>query len=429
MVADAPHASGEPKATSAPQAARDLEAMRPLLSGVRVIELGHFIAAPFATRVLADLGADVIKVEPPGRGDPVRGWGRQIDGGSIWWSLHGRNKRCVTADLKSAKGRDLVRKLVGQADVVVENYRPGWLEKQGLGPDALAAERSGLVIVRISGYGQTGPQSHMAGFGVVGEAKGGLRYLCAHPGEQTLPPVRTGTSIGDNIAGLYGAIGALAAVIDQRASGRRAPRIIDVALGEAVLTMLEGVLPEYAYDGSIRQPAGSRIETASPSNAYRAKDGAWVLVAANSDSLFRALCDVLERPDLARDPRFGSNPDRVANNDTLDEIIGAWVMAREADDAITALEQANIPASKVYTAADIVADAQYKARGMVTEVTDPRLGKTLHPGVVPVVAGLDRDSQIRWTGPAVGAHNFEVYGELAGLSADQISALQDEGVV
>lgn len=407
----------------------DLAGVTPLLSGLRILELGHFIAAPFATRVLADLGADVIKVEPPGTGDPVRQWGRQVEGGSIWWSLHGRNKRCVTADLRSPAGRDLVRKLVRSVDAVVENYRPGWLEKQGLGPDVLASERDGLVIVRISGYGQTGPQAHMAGFGVIGEAKGGLRHLCAHPGQSDVPPVRTGVSIGDNIAGLFGAIGALAAVIDQRASGRREPRILDVALGESVLTMLEGILPEYSYDGSIRQPAGSRIETASPSNAYRSSDGAWVLVAANSDYLFRTLCLLMGQPDLSDDPRFRTNPSRVANNEALDAIIGQWVHGLTADAVIDQLEAANIPASKVYTVVDIANDPQYRARDMVAEVDDPRLGKTLHPGVVPVVQGLDRKSQIRWTGPAIGAHNREVYRELAGLSEADLTALEREGVI
>ena len=401
----------------------------PLLSGLRVLELGHFIAAPFATRTLADLGADVIKVEQPGEGDPVRSWGRQVEGGSIWWTQHGRNKRCVTADIRSARGRELVLDLVSHCDVVVENYRPGRLERLGLGPDRLAARRAGLVIVRISGYGQTGPQAHLAGFGVIGEAKGGLRHLCAHRHLEDVPPVRTGVSIGDSISGLYGAIGALAAVIDQRASGRREPRVLDVALGESVLTMLEGILPEYAYDGSVREPAGSRIETASPSNAYRAADGAWVLVAANSEVLFAALCDLMGQPELESDPRFTSNPARVANNAALDEIIGAWVATGTSDDIVGRLEEANIPASKVYTAADIAADEQYRARKAVTEVADPRLGPTLHFGVVPVVEGLDRDAQIRWPGPAIGAHNDDVYRELAGLDGAALAQLKEEGVI
>ncbi|MGF1650707.1 MAG: CaiB/BaiF CoA transferase family protein [Hyphomicrobiaceae bacterium] len=400
------------------------------LAGLRIIELGHFIAAPFATRVLADLGADVIKVEPPGEGDPVRRWGKQVEGGSVWWSLHGRNKRCVTVNLKAAKGRALIRDLVRRADIVVENYRPGQLEKFGLGPDVLGAERPGLVIVRISGFGQTGPRAGMAGFGVIGEAKGGLRYLCAHHSDVSdLPPVRTGISIGDSIAGLYGALGALAAVIEQRANGAKEPRVIDVALGESVLSLLEGILPEYSYDGSIRQPAGSRIETASPSSAYRSADGQWVLIAANSERLFEDLCSLMNRRDLIDDARFKDNPSRVANNAAIDEIIGAWAGQHAADQLVDMLEQLNIPTSKVYSVADIADDAQYRARDMIAEVDDPRLGRVLHPGVVPVIEGIERSALIRWPGPHVGAHNRDVFGGLAGLSEADIATLEQEGVI
>jgi len=402
----------------------------PLLKGLRVLELGHFIAAPFATRVLADLGADVIKVEPPGQGDPVRGWGRQVEGGSIWWSLHGRNKRCVTVDLKSDAGRDLILRLVKSCEVVVENYRPGRLDRLGLGADVLADARPGITIVRISGFGQTGPKASLAGFGVIGEAQGGLRYLCAHPENvSNLPSVRTGTSIGDSIAGLYGALGALAAVIDQRASGRTEPRILDVALGESVLSLLEGIVPEYSFDGTVRRPAGSRLPTASPSNAYRGCDGEWVLVAANSESLFASLCELMGHPDLVSDPRFADNPSRLANNEALDAIIGAWVEGQDTDAVVDQLEAANIPASKIYTVVDIDKDAQYAARDMLPTVNDPRLGPIKQPGVVPVVEGLDRTSQIRWAGPEVGAHNDEVFRELAGLSPDEIQSLKERGVL
>lgn len=406
------------------------DGLAPLLKGLRVLELGHFIAAPFATRLLADLGADVIKIEPPGLGDPVRTWGKQVEGGSVWWSLHGRNKRCISVDLKSPAGREIVLGLVRQCDVVVENYRPGRLERLQLGPDVLADQRAGLVIVRISGYGQTGPQANLSGFGVIGEAKGGLRHLCAYGSEVAeLPPVRTGISIGDSISGLYGALGALAAVIDQRASGRREPRVIDVALGESVLSLLEGILPEYSYDGSVRQPAGSRIETASPSSAYKSRDGQWVLIAANSEALFAGLCAVMGQPELARDDRFKDNPSRVANNPAIDAIIGAWAGAHDADTIVDMLDEANLPVSKVYDVADIAADEQYRARDMIAEVEDPRLGKVLQPGVVPVVEGLDRNAQIRWPGPDVGAHNAEVLSELLGLGDDRIQSLTQEGIL
>lgn len=406
------------------------DAIGPLLRDLRVLELGHFIAAPFATRVLADLGADVIKVEPPGGGDPVRGWGALVDGKSLWWSVHGRNKRSVTLDMKHPRARDLILKLAAKCDVVVENYRPGQLEKWGLTPDAFAAARPGIVLVRISGYGQTGPEAHKSGFGVIGEAKGGIRYLCAHAAEVSdLPPVRTGVSLGDNVAGLYGAIGALAAVIDQRASGRREARVIDVALGEAVMTFLEGMLPEYSRLGRIRQPAGSRVPSASPSNAYLSKDGAWTLIAANSGPLFKALARVMGQPGLAEDPRFKDNQPRLVNNDELDGIIGAWTATLDADDILARLDTANIPASKVYTVADVAADPQYRARKMVTEIADPRFGTILHPGVVPVVEGLDRDAQIRWTGPEVGQHTSEVLQSLAGLSAADIARLREDNAI
>lgn len=402
----------------------------PLLKSLRVLELGHYIAAPFATRVLADLGADVIKVEPPGAGDPVRTWGEAVEGKSLWWSVHGRNKRSVTLDLRNPEGQDIARRLAGHCDIVVENYKPGQLEKWGLGPQDLAKVRAGLVMVRISGYGQTGPHAPRAGFGVIGEAKGGLRHLCAHPDEAELPPVRTGVSIGDSITGLYGAIGALAAVIAQRESGRTAPTVIDAALGEAVLSMLEGTLPEYGALGLVRQPTGSSVPTTAPSNAYRAKDGAWVIIGANSDPLWRTLSRLMGAPALADDPRFVDNRARVANRRALDGLIGDWVATLPSDEAIGRLEDANIPASKVYTVADITADPQFTARDMVTAVPDPAFASpVLHPGAVPVVEGFDRNQMIRWPGPAVGQHNHDVYGGLLGLSPDAIDTLSQKGIV
>jgi formyl-CoA transferase len=403
----------------------------PLLATLRVLELGHYIAAPFATRVLADLGADVIKVEPPGDGDPVRTWGAAVDGKSLWWSVHGRNKRSITLDLRKAEGQALARRLAAAADVVVENYKPGQLEKWGLGPAEFAAVRPGLVLVRISGFGQTGPHARRAGFGVVGEAKGGLRHLCAHPGDVSdLPPVRTGVSIGDSITGLYGALGALAAVIDQRASGRQDVRVIDAALGEAVLSMLEGTLPEYGALGLVRQPTGATVPTTAPSNAYKSRDGAWIIIGANSNPLWRLLSGLMGEPALADDPRFVDNRARVANQRELDGLIGAWVGQLTADDVIERLEGANIPASKVYTVEDIVGDPQFKSRDMITPVADPSFGReVLHPGVVPVVAGLDRRAQIRWPGPAVGQHNDEVYQGLLGLEASELRRLKEQGTI
>jgi len=406
-----------------------LGAIQPLLGSLRVLELGHFIAAPFSTRVLADLGADVIKVEPPG-GDPVRGWGMQRNGRSIWWSVHGRNKRCVTLDIRKPEGRQIVLDLVKKCDVVVENFRPGQLEKWGLDPDRLAEERPGVVVVRISGYGQTGPDAHKSGFGVIGEAKGGLRYLGGYPKDVTdLPPPRAGVSLGDSVAGLYGAVGALAAVLEQRSSGTHQARVIDVALGEAVLTLLEGALPEYGLTGKIREPMGSAIATAAPTNAYPCSDGTWLLIAANSDPLFAALCRVMERPDLAADLRFRNNAGRVEHAADLDAMIADWTSKLPSPRALEALEAANIPATKIYTVADVANDAQYRARHMVTTVDDPLHGPLLHPGVVPLVEGQERDAQIRWTGPSVGHHNCEVYEQLLGYSPSKLSELQEKGVL
>ncbi len=405
------------------------DAIQPLLRSLRVVELGHFIAAPFCTRALADLGADVIKLEPPG-GDPVRGWGMLASGRSIWWSVHGRNKRCITLDVRKPEGREIVLDLVRKCDVVVENFRPGQLEKWGLGPQQLADARPGIVLIRISGYGQTGPDAHKSGFGVIGEAKGGLRYIGGYPKDVTdLPPPRAGVSLGDSVAGLYGAIGALAAVLDQRTSGAKEARVIDVALGEAVLTLLEGALPEYGLTGKIREPMGSAINTAAPSNAYPCADGTWLLIAANSDPLFAALCRVIDRPDVAADPRFKDNGGRVEHVAELDTMISEWTRALSSDVALERLEAANIPATKIYTIADVADDAQFKARRMVTSVEDPLHGALLHPGVVPVVEGLDRDAQIRWTGPEIGHHNAQVYEQLLGYSPSRVAQLKEKGIL
>jgi formyl-CoA transferase len=406
-----------------------VKADQALLAGMRILELGHFIAGPFCTRVLADLGADVIKVEPPS-GDPVRGWGLKAQGQSIWWSVHGRNKRCITLDVRQPAGRDVVLDLASRCDVVVENFRPGQLEKWGLGPDQLAARRPGIVVVRISGYGQTGPDAHKSGFGVIGEAKGGLRYLGGYPRSVTdLPPPRLGVSFGDSVSGLYGAIGALAAVLAQRSTGAQAPKVIDVALGEAVVTLLDGCLPEFSVTGQVREPMGSGISSAAPTNAYLCRDGCWLLIAANSDPLFAALAKVLSQPQLAEDNRFRDNGARVANVAELDRIIGAWTREVTSEEALECLEAANIPATRIYSIADIAADPQYRARRMVTEVTDPVLGTVLHPGVVPMVEGLDRDAQLRWPGPAIGQHNEEVYQGLLGYTAQQMANLKEGGIL
>ena len=399
------------------------------LAGLRVIEIGHFVAAPFSTRLLADLGADVIKIEPR-EGDPVRSWGEQIGGNSLWWSVHGRNKRSVTLNLKDPRAKDIVKRLVRTADAVVENFRPGQLDKLGLGPDVLRAERSGLIVAHISGYGQTGPYRDRAAFGVIGEAIGGIRYLSDQPpGVSDLPPVRVGISIGDSLAGMYAAFGLVAALwARDRTGGDGMARTIDVALTESVLSLMEGTLPEYGRLGKIRQPAGGGIATAAPTNAYPASDGGFVLIAANSEPLFAKLMTLIGRPELIGVPRFAGNQQRVANTLELDEIIRAWSRRHDSPTLIGLLEQADVPSSKVYTAADIAADPQYRERGMVREVEDATFDQpVLHPGIVPHFGG--EPAAIRWPGPAIGAHNDEVLQGLLGMSGEQVAELREQGVI
>lgn len=387
------------------------------LDGIRVLELGHFIAAPYCTRLLGDLGAEVIKIEPPG-GDPVRTWGAQIDGNSVWWSVHGRNKKSVVIDLKSDDARETILKLVATCDVVVENFRPGYLSRIGLDDDALRRVRPDLVIAHVSGFGQTGPDCDRAAFGVIGEAIGGLRYLTNHAdGESDLPPVRVGVSIGDTVAGIYAALGVVSELL--RRTKDDAPQqggTVDVALTDSVLSLMEGLLPEYGSLGHVRQPTGSRIPTAAPTNAYPCKDGKWVLIAANSEPLFHRLTDLIGLPELAEDPRFAGNGNRVANVEVLDAAIAGWTRRHTAEEADRLCSDAGIPSTLVYTAKECAESEQFRARGMVREIDDPIIGKTLHPGIVPQTSG--GQDGIRWTGPAVGAHTDEVLRELAGKGAE-----------
>lgn len=398
------------------------------LAGLRVIEVGHFVAAPFCTRLLGDLGADVIKLEPPGR-DPVRQWGGQVGGNSVWWSQHARNKRSVTLNLKHPEAAGLLLRLVAKCDALVENFRPGQLEKLGLSDRTLRSARSDLVIAHISGFGQDGPYRDRAAFGVIGEAIGGLRHLTNHPpGTTDLPPVRVGISIGDSVAGLFAAFGIMAACWQRdRAAGDHKGRSLDVALTDSILSMMEGLLPEYSVLGKVRQPTGSRILTAAPSSAYPTSDGGWILIAANSDPLFSKLAQRIGKPALADDPRFRGNQARVSNVDALDQEITAWTRQHTATDADRILSEADIPCTLVYTAAEIAADPQFRQRGMVREVDDPLLGRVLHCGVVPSLPGFG--SGIRWTGPRIGQHTEEVLGELLGMRPADVQALREKSVI
>ena len=384
------------------------------LVGLKVLEIGHYIAAPFCTRILADLGAEVIKVEPPG-GDPFRGWGEAVNGNSVWFSIHGRNKLSVTLDLK--KQRDIALQLAARADVLVENLRAGQLERLQLGPEVLHQVNPRLVIARISGYGQDGPYRDKPAFGAIGEAMGGLRHLTGYPpGVTELPPPRCGISISDDLAGLYAAIGLLSAVWQRDVGGTGRGRVVDVNLVDSVFSLMEGMLPEYAMDGRIRQPVGAAIQTAAPTNTYPCADGKWLCIAGNSDLIFARLMQAIGRPELARDPAYRTNGDRCAHRDALDAAIAAWTRTLPAQQAEALLEAAEVPCSRLYDIADCAADPHFRARQAVQEVDDPLIGRTLHPGPVIRMDGDPPESVVSWPGAAPGAHTEYVLQELLGLN-------------
>jgi len=384
------------------------------LTGLKVVELGHYVAAPFCTRILADLGAEVVKVEPPG-GDPFRGWGETKDGHSVWFSIHGRNKLSIELDLK--KDRETLLKLAARADVLVENMRAGQLERLKIGPAELHAVNPRLVIARISGYGQDGPYRDKPAFGAIGEAIGGLRHLTGHPsGATDLPPPRCGISISDDLAGLYAAIGLLSAVWERDVQGSGKGRVIDVNLVDSVFSLMEGMLPEYALDGRVRQPVGAAIPTASPTNTYACADGKWLCIAGNSDLIFARLMTAIGRPDLAGDPAYATNGLRCQNRAELDAAIAAWTSTLPARDAEAILERADVPCSRLFDIADCANDPHFLARKAVQSVDDPLIGRTLHPGPVIRMDGEAPEDVIRWTGPATGAHTDFVLQTLLGLA-------------
>jgi len=389
------------------------------LAGLKVVEIGHYIAAPFCTRILADLGAEVVKVEPPG-GDPFRGWGAAVDGNSVWFSIHGRNKLSMVLDLK--RQRDTFLRLAARADVLVENLRAGQLERLGLAPEVLHGVNPRLVIARISGYGQDGPYRDKPAFGAIGEAMGGLRHLTAHPsGTTELPPPRCGISISDDLAGLYAAIGLLAALWQRDGAGTGRGRVIDVNLVDSVFSLMEGMLPEYAMDGRVRQPVGAAIATAAPTNTYPCADGKWLCVAGNSDLIFRRLMTAIGRPELGEDPRYATNGDRCARRDELDVAIAAWTRQHPAREAEAVLEAADVPCSRLYDIADCAQDPHFLARHSVLRVEDPLIGPTLHPGPTIRMDGDAPEAVVAWPGPAVGAHTDYVLHTLLGLPEERKS--------
>ena len=353
-----------------------------------------------------------------------------VDGKSLWWSMHGRNKRSMTLNLKAPEAKEILLGLTEQCDVVVENFRPGQLARMGLGPDVMREANARLVIAQISGYGQSGPGRDRASFGVIGEAVGGLRYLTNHPpGTTDLPPVRVGVSIGDSIAGLYAAFGVMAALWQRdRESGDGQPRTLDVALSESVFSMMEGMLPEYGALGKVKQPTGGGIATAAPTNAYPTSDGSWVLIAGNSEPIFARLMRLVGREDLIGAPGYQDNAARVGNVAELDRILSDWSRRFTAEQLLEVLEEADVPSSKAYDAADCAADPQYRARGMVREVFDPSFGSDiLQAGIVPHV--MEGGGSVRWPGPEIGAHSEEILSGMLGKSTDEIGRLRAKGVI
>jgi formyl-CoA transferase len=403
--------------------AREEHAMPPgALHGLKVVEMGQLIAGPFAAKTLGEFGADVIKIEPPGAGDPLRHWRLVQDGTSVWWQVQSRNKRSIALDLRSEEGQGIARKLVAEADVLIENFRPGTLEGWGLGYDELAKTNPGLVMLRISGYGQTGPYRDLPGFGAIGEAMGGLRHLTGEPGRV---PVRCGVSIGDTLAALHGTIGVLMALYHRKVHGGKG-QVIDVALHEAVFNVMESLVPEYSAFGVVREPAGSALPGIAPSNAYRCADDAVVLIAGNGDSIFKRLMAAIGRNDLANDPALAGNAGRVRRVAELDAAIQAWTLTKPAAQVLALLGEAGVPAGRVYTAKDIVEDAHYRARDMILTQATRDGHQVAVPGIVPKLLGTP--GAIRSSAPGLGDDTDAVLRELA-FGDDEIAALRARKVV
>ena len=398
------------------------------LDGLRVVEMGSLLAGPFVGQLLGDFGAEVVKVEPPGVGDPMRAWGRhKPQGHSLWFPVIARNKKSVTLDLRQQAGQALARELIAGADVLVENFRPGTLERWGLGPDDLHALNPRLVIVRVSGYGQTGPYRGRAGFGSIGEAVGGLRALSGEPGQ---PPVRVGISIGDMLAGTLGALGAMMALFGRLNSGQG--QVVDISLYEAVLTYMESMIPEYALTGQTRERSGSVLPGIAPSNIYPALDGdgqpgEWVVIGANGDNVFRRLAAAMGEPALADDPDYATHEARGRNMAAIDERIAAWTVSLPATEVVARLEEAGVPASRMYSARDMMNDPHFAARGNIVTLPHPVLGDFPMQGVVPRLTATP--GSVRTLGPELGQHNAEIYGERLGRSAEALAQLAADGVI
>lgn len=396
------------------------------LAGVRLIELGSLLAGPFAGRLLGDLGAEIIKVEAPGQPDPIRNWGKaRYKGRSLWWPVQSRNKKCITLNLREEKGQQLLLRLIEQADVVTENFRPGTLERWNLGYEQMAEVNSGIVLARISGYGQTGPYAERAGFASVSEAMGGIRHINGFPDQ---PPPRMHLSLGDSLAAMFAAQGILAALYWRDGAGGGLGQVVDVSLMEASFALLESTVPEYDRLGIVRGPQGTNLKGIAPSNIFKSKDGKWIVIAANADNVFRRLCAAIGRPELADDPRFATHLARGDNQDEIEGIVADWAVQHDATEIDGMLNEAGVICGPIYTIADIFEDPQYQARGMLVEHVDPEFGPYVGPGIVPKLTRTP--GAVRWSAFwEEGSHNSEVYGGLLGLADDELAALREAGVI
>jgi crotonobetainyl-CoA:carnitine CoA-transferase CaiB-like acyl-CoA transferase len=396
------------------------------LSGVRVIEMGQLVAGPFVGSRMADFGAEVIKVESPGQGDAMRHWGHhRYKGRSLWWPVLARNKKTISANLREKRGQDLVRQLIAQADVLVENFKPGTLEKWGLDPESLHVINPGLIIARVSGFGQTGPYSSRPGFASVGEAMGGLRYINGFPDQ---PPPRTGISLGDSLAGMFATQGVLMALYWRDTIGKGKGQVVDASITESCFAMLESALPEYDKVGFIRQPSGTGLANVSPSNIFPTKDEKWVVIAANLDAMFNRLCDAMEQPELADDPRYSTHQVRGENCDELDARIAEWTRGFTAAELDVRLDKHGVVSGPIYSIEDIANDPHFQARDMIQRYQDDDLGDIAVPGFVPVLS--ETKSEIAWLGSSeVGAHNEEIYCGLLGMTQTELQELKNDGII
>ena len=389
------------------------------LKGLRMIELGQLIAGPFCGQLMADHGAEVIKVEAPDREDPMRKWGQNAP---LWWPVVSRNKKCITLNLRVKEGQDLLKKLVKESDFLLENFRPGTMEKWGLGYDELKKINPGLIMIRVSGYGQTGPDSSKAGYGSIGEAMGGMRNLAGDP---STPPSRIGLSIGDSLAATFACLGALVALRHRDKTGEG--QVVDSAIYESVLAMMESVVPEYTQTGFIRQRTGSILPKVAPSNAYPTLDGD-ILIGANQDSVFGRLCEAMGRPELASDPRYVDHHSRGENQEELDDLIADWTRDKSAREVLDLMDKHGVPAGKIFTAADMMENDQFKAREAIVKVDHPQFDKLYMQNVAPKLSKTP--GHINWAGPTeMGAHNADIYGGLLGMASKELETLKENGVI